>query len=125
MCWWGDVFVSSLSCVHQAFSFHLCLCVFFFSLFFFHQVMRDVLELAPNRTSAEDYMRSDEFRTFAVFLGVGDYATQKLDIVGSVHLLAHELFMFLVKHACLCSESRCSGTAKLTSMRTLPRPCPQ
>jgi hypothetical protein len=45
-------------------------------------VMRDVLELAPNRSTAEAYMRADPSRTWAVFLGVGDYATQKLDIVG-------------------------------------------
>ena len=45
-------------------------------------VMRDVLELAPNRSAAEDYLRSDPARTFAVFLGVGDYATQELDICG-------------------------------------------
>ena len=45
-------------------------------------VMRDVLELAPNRSVAEAYMRSDPDRTWAVFLGVGDYATQTMDIVG-------------------------------------------
>ena len=45
-------------------------------------VMRDVLELAPNRSVAEAYMRADPARTWAVFLGVGDYATQELDIVG-------------------------------------------
>ena len=45
-------------------------------------VMRDVLELAPNRSTAEAYMRADPSRTWAVFLGVGDYATQNLDIVG-------------------------------------------
>jgi len=45
-------------------------------------VMRDVLELAPNRSSAEDHMRSDDNRTWAVFLGVGDYETQQMDIVG-------------------------------------------
>jgi hypothetical protein len=44
--------------------------------------MRDVLELAPNRSSAEDYMRNDVQRTWSVFLGVGDYETQKMDIVG-------------------------------------------
>ena len=46
-------------------------------------VMRDVLELAPNRSSAEAYLREGHpNRTFAVFLGVGDRATQQLDIVG-------------------------------------------
>jgi len=45
-------------------------------------VMRDVLELAPNRTSAEAHMRADPNRTFAIFLGVGDYETQRMDIVG-------------------------------------------
>ena len=45
-------------------------------------VMRDVLEQAPNRSTAEAHMRADPNRTFAVFLGVGDYETQKLDIVG-------------------------------------------
>jgi hypothetical protein len=44
--------------------------------------MRDVLEMAPNRTSAEAHMRADPTRTFAVFLGVGDYDTQRMDIVG-------------------------------------------
>jgi hypothetical protein len=48
-------------------------------------VMRDVLELAPNRSAAEQYLRDPTAhgnRTFAVFLGVGDYATQRLDVVG-------------------------------------------
>jgi len=45
-------------------------------------VMRDVLELAPNRSSAELYMRNDPDRTFAVFLGVGDRETQQMDICG-------------------------------------------
>jgi hypothetical protein len=45
-------------------------------------VMRDVLELSPNRSAAEAYMTSDDRRTWAVWLGVGDYATQRLDIVG-------------------------------------------
>jgi hypothetical protein len=44
-------------------------------------VMRDVLELAADRATAEVYMRN-LVRTFAVFLGVGDYATQQMDIVG-------------------------------------------
>jgi hypothetical protein len=46
-------------------------------------VMRDVLELAPNRTSANAYLAEGHpNRTFAVWLGVGDHATQQLDIVG-------------------------------------------
>jgi hypothetical protein len=45
-------------------------------------VMRDVLELALDKQSAEDYMRNDINRTWSVFLGVGDYATQEMDIVG-------------------------------------------
>mmetsp|Transcript_5090 Transcript_5090/g.6452 ORF Transcript_5090/g.6452 Transcript_5090/m.6452 type:complete len:480 (+) Transcript_5090:59-1498(+) len=45
-------------------------------------VMRDVLELALDRQSGEDYMRNDVNRTWSVFLGVGDYETQEMDIVG-------------------------------------------
>lgn len=44
-------------------------------------VMRDVLELALDRQSAEDYMRNIT-RTWAIFMGVGDYETQEMDIVG-------------------------------------------
>merc|ERR1711871_1402862 len=44
-------------------------------------VSRDVLELASNRQAAEDYMRQAN-RTWSVFLGIGDYETQQMDICG-------------------------------------------
>jgi hypothetical protein len=45
-------------------------------------VMRDILELAENRAAAEEYMRNDVTRTWAIFIGVGDFETQRFDIVG-------------------------------------------
>lgn len=44
-------------------------------------VSRDVVELAENRQAAEDYMRQAN-RTWSVFLGIGDYETQQMDICG-------------------------------------------
>jgi len=44
-------------------------------------VSRDVLENAENRQQAEDYMRQAN-RTWAVFLGIGDFESQQMDIVG-------------------------------------------
>jgi hypothetical protein len=44
-------------------------------------VLRDILQQAKNRQEAEEYMQSAE-RTFAIFVGVGDFASQRMDIVG-------------------------------------------
>jgi hypothetical protein len=44
-------------------------------------VLRDILQQAKNRAEAEEYMRGAE-RTFAIFVGVGDFESQRMDIVG-------------------------------------------
>jgi hypothetical protein len=46
-------------------------------------VIRDIVELADDRASAEAYMRGAN-RTWSVFLGVGDFSTNEMDIVGYV-----------------------------------------
>lgn len=44
-------------------------------------VLRDILQQSKNRQEAEAYMQSAE-RTFAIFVGVGDFESQRMDIVG-------------------------------------------
>lgn len=44
-------------------------------------VLRDILQLSKNRAEAEEYMKNAE-RTFAIFVGVGDFESQRMDIVG-------------------------------------------
>lgn len=44
-------------------------------------VMRDVLEHSKNREEAEAYMASAH-RTWGIWLGIGDFETQEMDIVG-------------------------------------------
>ena len=44
-------------------------------------VLRDILQQAKNRQEAETYMKSAA-RTFAIFVGVGDFESQRMDIVG-------------------------------------------
>jgi hypothetical protein len=44
-------------------------------------VLRDILQQAKNRQEAETYMKNAE-RTFAIFVGVGDFESQRMDIVG-------------------------------------------
>lgn len=46
-------------------------------------MIRDIVELADDRASAEAYMRAAN-RTWSVFLGVGDFSTNEMDIVGYV-----------------------------------------
>jgi hypothetical protein len=44
-------------------------------------VLRDILQYASTRAEAEAYVNSVN-RTWAIFIGVGDFATQKFDIIG-------------------------------------------
>ena len=44
-------------------------------------VMRDVLEHSKTRVEAEEYMQSAS-RTWGIWLGIGDFDTQVMDIVG-------------------------------------------
>lgn len=44
-------------------------------------VLRDILQNAQTRQEAEQYMVNAK-RTWAIFVGVGDFASQKMDIVG-------------------------------------------
>lgn len=44
-------------------------------------VLRDILQYSKTREEAEAYMRAVR-RTWAIFVGVGDFATQRMDIIG-------------------------------------------
>ena len=44
-------------------------------------VLRDILQYAASREEAEAYVQSVN-RTWAIFIGVGDFTTQKFDIIG-------------------------------------------
>mmetsp|Transcript_42422 Transcript_42422/g.92310 ORF Transcript_42422/g.92310 Transcript_42422/m.92310 type:complete len:460 (+) Transcript_42422:25-1404(+) len=44
-------------------------------------VLRDILQQAKNRQEAETYMQNAK-RTFAIFVGVGDFESQTMDVVG-------------------------------------------
>lgn len=44
-------------------------------------VLRDLLQLAENKEQAEAHMQTAE-RTFAIWVGVGDFASQTMDIIG-------------------------------------------
>lgn len=44
-------------------------------------VLRDILQYSANRDEAEQYVQSVN-RTWAIFIGVGDFKTQKFDIIG-------------------------------------------
>ena len=44
-------------------------------------VLRDILQYSSTRMEAETYVNSIN-RTWAIFIGVGDFATQKFDIIG-------------------------------------------
>jgi hypothetical protein len=44
-------------------------------------VLRDILQQSQTRQQAEAYMASAE-RTFAIFVGVGDFESQRMDVVG-------------------------------------------
>lgn len=44
-------------------------------------VLRDILQYSSTRAEAEAYVKSVN-RTWAIFIGVGDFATQKFDIIG-------------------------------------------
>jgi hypothetical protein len=44
-------------------------------------VLRDLLQLAGDRQEAEKHLQEVK-RTFAIWIGIGDYATQKMDLVG-------------------------------------------
>lgn len=44
-------------------------------------VLRDILQNAATREEAEDYVQSVN-RTWSIFIGVGDFSTQKFDIIG-------------------------------------------
>jgi len=44
-------------------------------------VLRDILQLAQTREEAEAHMQEVN-RTWAIFIGVGDYASQRMDVVG-------------------------------------------
>lgn len=44
-------------------------------------VLRDILEFSKNRQEAEDYVQTIP-RTWAIWIGVGDYESQKLDVIG-------------------------------------------
>jgi len=43
-------------------------------------VLRDILQKSKNRKEAEDYVNSVR-RTFAIFIGVGDFETQQFDLI--------------------------------------------
>ena len=44
-------------------------------------VIRSILESSMDRASAEQYLL-DINRTWSIWLGIGDYASQKFDLVG-------------------------------------------
>lgn len=44
-------------------------------------VLRDILQFSRNRADAEDYLNKVN-RTWAIWIGIGDYESQKLDLVG-------------------------------------------
>ena len=43
-------------------------------------VLRDILQYSATREEAEAYVNSVN-RTWAIFIGVGDFSSQKLDII--------------------------------------------